>query len=118
MPMLAELIEQIEELKPADYDALVQSLSSKRMSEVSAPSGLHAFPSIVATPHVCGGAARFIRTRIPVWTIERMRQLGISEAEMLRSYPTLRAADLVQAWNYVDKHRAEIEQAIQENESE
>jgi uncharacterized protein (DUF433 family) len=74
------------------------------------------YPSIVSTPSVCGGAARLIRTRIPVWTLERMRQLGVSEVDVLRSYPTLRAADLVQVWSYADRHRAEIDRVIQENE--
>ncbi|MDX2270552.1 MAG: DUF433 domain-containing protein [Cyanobacteriota bacterium] len=75
-------------------------------------------PSIVATPSVCGGAARFIRTQIPVWTVERMRQLGASEIDILRSYPTLRAVDLVQAWSYAARHRIEIEKEIRENEEE
>jgi uncharacterized protein (DUF433 family) len=75
-----------------------------------------ATPSIVTTPGVCGGTPRIIRTRIPVWTLERMRQLGISEADILRSYPTLRAVDLVQAWAYVNAHRDEVERQIQENE--
>jgi uncharacterized protein (DUF433 family) len=73
-------------------------------------------PSIVTTPGVCGGAPRIIRTRIPVWTLERMRQLGVSEADILRSYPSLRAIDLVQAWSYVAAYREEIERQIRENE--
>jgi uncharacterized protein (DUF433 family) len=47
-----------------------------------------------------------------------MRQLGVSESDILKSYPTLRAADLVQAWSYADHHRQEIEEAIRENEEE
>src|SRR4051795_1420147 len=43
-------------------------------------------PSVVSTPEVCGGAPRIIRTRIPVWTLERMRQLGVTEADILLSY--------------------------------
>lgn len=73
---------------------------------------------IVSTPDVCGGVARIIRTRIPVWTLERMRQLGVSEADILKSYPSLRAVDLVQAWAYVDTHREEIEKQIRENEED
>lgn len=76
------------------------------------------FSNIVSTPGVCGGVARIIRTRIPVWTLERMRQLGVSESEILRSYPTLRAVDLVQAWSYVEIHRDEIERQIRENEED
>src|SRR5687768_8422630 len=74
-------------------------------------------PSIVCTPGVCGGEARLNHTRIPVWVLERMRQVGLSEIDILRSYPNLRAADLVQAWSYAESHRAEIERAIRENEN-
>jgi uncharacterized protein (DUF433 family) len=74
------------------------------------------YSTIVRTPGVCGGDARVIRTRIPVWVLHRMRQLGISESDILKSYPTLRAVDLVQAWSYADHHRQEIEEAIRANE--
>jgi hypothetical protein len=39
-----------------------------------------------------------------------------SEADLLRAYPTLNAADLTHAWAYVRAHRAEIEEQIRENE--
>jgi uncharacterized protein (DUF433 family) len=55
-------------------------------------------------------------TRIPVWVLEQARRLGISEADLLRSYPTLRAEDLTNAWAYVRSHRSEIDLAIRENE--
>ena len=41
----------------------------------------------------------------------------MSEDELLRSYPALRAEDLVNAWAYARSHRGEIEDAIRENES-
>lgn len=75
-----------------------------------------AFPGIESTPGVCGGEACIVRTRIPVWVLEQARRLGTSEADLLRSYPTLRAADLANAWAYVRAHREEIEQQIRENE--
>ena len=40
-----------------------------------------------------------------------------SEADLLRSYPTLRAEDLANAWAYVRAHRDEIEQQIRENQA-
>jgi uncharacterized protein (DUF433 family) len=46
-----------------------------------------------------------------------MRRLGMSEAEILQSYPTLRAEDLVNAWAYVRANRSEIDQQILENET-
>lgn len=75
------------------------------------------FPGIEATPDVCGGEPRIIRTRIPVWVLEQARRLGTSEAELLRIYPTLRADDLANAWAYVRSHQDEIEQEIRENEA-
>jgi uncharacterized protein (DUF433 family) len=75
-----------------------------------------ASPGIEITPGVCGGAARIVRTRIPVWVLEQARRLDTSEADLLRSYPTLRAEDLVNAWSYVRSHRDEIDQEIRDNE--
>jgi uncharacterized protein (DUF433 family) len=71
---------------------------------------------IEATPGVCGGEPRIAGTRIPVWTLEQARRLGASEADLLRDYPGLRAADLVNAWAYVAAHGEEIERQIRENE--
>jgi uncharacterized protein (DUF433 family) len=47
----------------------------------------------------------------------RFRRLGWTEAKILASYPTLRAADLVHAWAYADTHRQEIDEAIRQNEA-
>jgi uncharacterized protein (DUF433 family) len=76
-----------------------------------------AFPGIESTPGVCGGAPCIVRTRIPVWVLEQYRRQGASEADLLRSYPTLRAEDLVNAWAYVRAHQDEIDQQIRENEA-
>lgn len=75
-----------------------------------------ASPGIEITPGVCGGEARIVRTRIPVWVLEQARRLNTSEADLLRSYPTLRAEDLVNAWGYVRTHRAQIDEQIRDNE--
>jgi uncharacterized protein (DUF433 family) len=75
-----------------------------------------AFPGIESIPGVCGGEPCIVRTRIPVWLLVQARQLGTSEADLLRAYPTLRAQDLANAWSYYRVHRAEIEQQILENE--
>jgi uncharacterized protein (DUF433 family) len=74
------------------------------------------YPSIVKTPNICGGAARLIRTRIPIWVLERMRQLEITEIDILRSFPTLKAVDLAEAWAYSDDFHEEIAQEILKNE--
>lgn len=75
-----------------------------------------AFPGIDSHPAICGGAARIVRTRIPVWVLVQSRQLGISEAELLRAYPTLRAEDLANAWAYFRAHPDQIERQTRENE--
>jgi uncharacterized protein (DUF433 family) len=71
---------------------------------------------IESTPGVCGGDPRVAGTRIPVWTLEQYRRLGLSEAQILIAFPSLRAADLVNAWSYVADHPDEIEHQIRENE--
>ena len=76
-----------------------------------------AFPGVESTPGVAGGEPCIIRTRIPVWALVRARQLGASEADLLRSYPSLHAEDLVHAWSYYDFHREEIDEQIRENEA-
>jgi len=37
-------------------------------------------------------------------------------ADLLHSYPTLRAEDVVNAWAYVRSHREEIDRQIRQNE--
>lgn len=76
-----------------------------------------AFPGIDTLEGVAGGEACIVRTRIPVWVLENARRLGTSEAELLRSYPSLRAEDLANAWAYVRSHRSEIEAQILDNEA-
>jgi len=76
-----------------------------------------AFPGVGSTPGVCGGEPCIVRTRIPLWTLEQARRLGVSEEDLLRSYPALRAEDLASAWAYVRSHRVEIEEQIRDNES-
>jgi len=74
------------------------------------------FPGIDSTPDVLGGEAHVVRTRIPVWVLVQARRLGTSEADLLRSYPALRAEDLANVWAYARLHRDEIERDIVENE--
>ncbi len=74
------------------------------------------FPGIDFSPDVCGGDPCISRTRIPVWLLERYRQLGVRERDLLDSYPTLRAEDLANAWAYARVHAVEIQHQIQANE--
>jgi uncharacterized protein (DUF433 family) len=76
-----------------------------------------AFLGVESTPGVCGGDPTIVRTRIPVWVLEEGRRQGMSDADLLAAYPTLRAEDLVNAWAYVRAHRDQIGQQIAENEA-
>ena len=109
MSTLHEIENQLATLAPAEKAQalrwLVQDLGE-------------AFPGIEATPGVCGGEPRIVRTRLPVWLLVRARQLGTNEADLLRSYPTLTAEDLANAWAYQRAHRAEIEEQIAANEAD
>ena len=117
MADVTAIAEQISQLAAADREQLAGLLAPcGKNGNTAALVDRLATPIVVATPDVCGGSARIIRTRIPVWTLARMRDLGVSEADILRSYPALRAVDLVQAWAYVESNRAEIEREIRENE--
>jgi uncharacterized protein (DUF433 family) len=68
-------------------------------------------------PDRCGGDACVRDTRIPVWGLVSYRRLGASDAEILRSYPSLTPADLEAAWEYAAANPAEIDEAIRENEA-
>jgi uncharacterized protein (DUF433 family) len=72
--------------------------------------------SIVKTPEVCGGSARVVGTRIPVWQLVEARDSGVSEAQLLLDFPTLKAVHLAEAWEYARLHPDEIATEIHENE--
>lgn len=109
---LMNALEQIEELLPkmtAGEKALLLQRVARELGD--------AFPGIDTDPAVCGGEPRIVRTRIPVWILEQARRLGISEAKVLECYPTLKAADLANAWAYVRTRQEEIDRQIEENEA-
>lgn len=114
MPGVTDLADQINKLDPVEREQLLARFSTG----TQLISRSIAFPGIVRTPGVCGGSARFIRTRIPVWSVIRMQQLGASDIDILRSYPSLRAVDLAEAWAFAEDHLEEIERDIRENEAE
>jgi uncharacterized protein (DUF433 family) len=105
-------LQEIEKLLPT----LTSAEKAQVLQWVARDLG-EAFPGIESTPGVCGGEPCIVRTRIPVWVLVQARRLGTSEADLLRSYPMLRAEDLVQAWAYALAHREEIEQQILANET-
>jgi uncharacterized protein (DUF433 family) len=71
---------------------------------------------IEKTPDVCGGDARVRRTRIPVWLLVEYRQAGLTDSKLLEAYPSLTAADLTCAWEYYDRNKKEIDEAINRQE--
>lgn len=108
MSKLEEVEQALVALSAAEKAQLLQTVAA----DVGGQS-----PGIESRPEVCGGEACIVRTRIPVWVLEQARRLGTTEADLLRAYPTLRAADLVNAWNYVRGNASEIEADIRENEA-
>ncbi|MGH2416394.1 MAG: DUF433 domain-containing protein, partial [Microcystaceae cyanobacterium] len=86
---LKELKNQLLTLTPAEKAEAIQLLNKAFTNHSS---------GITKTPGVCGGDACISETRIPVWILVNARRLGISEAQLLDDYPTLQAADLVNAW--------------------
>jgi len=104
---IEELATKISTLNLADKAAVIEIL-------------LHTLTNgslgIKKTPGVCGGNACIGNTRIPVWVLVGYRRLGSSDAELLKCYPHLTAADLVNAWSYADAYPEEIETAIREND--
>ena len=89
-------------------------LTRARSSE-EGPRRRSRHPGVVKTPGVCGGSARIDGTRIPIWQLVEERQLGASEAQLLNDYRTLKARDLVAAWDYAEEHPEEIDQDIRRN---
>ena len=98
----------LSQLRPAEKAELVR----KWIQDIT-----HAYPGIEKIPGVAGGEACVVRTRIPVWALENYRRLGWNEATILENYPSLRTADLVNAWAYAEAHPNEIDSAIRANEA-
>ena len=105
-------LEQVEQL----LDSLSTAEKSQLLKWIVSELG-NWTPGVDSRTDVCGGEPCIVRTRIPVWVLERARRLATTEAELLAAYPTLRAEDLTNAWAYVRAHASEIDQQIQENEA-
>lgn len=70
---------------------------------------------IEKTEGVCGGRARVAGTRIPVWSLVEWGRLGMSDDEVLESFPSLTPEDLAAVRSYAASHAEEIEQDIRDN---
>lgn len=105
MSSIEELEAQIAQLSAGEQAHVLSRIARSLTSD---------WPGIEKTQGVQGGDACVVRTRIPVWTLESYRRLGWDDARILANFPTLRPADLLLAWAYVEANRDEIEQALRE----
>ena len=106
---LKETERAVAGLSPADKTRLLEWLAQVVENVV---------PGIEKRSEIMSGAACIRQTRIPVWLLEQARRSGVREVDLLRNYPGLTAQDLVNAWDYANSHRQEIEDQIAENEAE
>ena len=106
--MAQHSLEQLQDI----FSSLSRSEKALLLQWIARDLG-DSFPGIESNPMVCGGEACVVRTRIPVWLIVQAKKLGMTEAEILNSYPSLRAEDLSNVWAYYRAHRSEIESDIE-----
>jgi uncharacterized protein (DUF433 family) len=102
----AELRQRISTLNLVEKAEILQELT-QTLGNGSA--------GITKTIGICGGDACIGNMRIPVWTLVNYRRLGANDAAILKAFPQLSAADLVNAWAYAEAYTEEIEQTIREN---
>ena len=99
--------------EPIQAEVLDFVLFMKARSGGSPESGMGS--TIRRTPGVCGGEACLGLTRVAVWILEEARRAGVGELDLLKDYPGLSVNDLEAAWNFVETHPEEIEEAIRRN---
>ena len=75
-------------------------------------------PYVVRYRGVCGGRSVIEGTRIPVWSIIKWYQLGMSVEDIIREFPQLTPSQIHDAFSYYYDNRKEIEEDIVENENE
>lgn len=68
------------------------------------------------SPGVCGGRARIRDTRVPVWTIIELHNLGMPDSTILENYPSLTQLDLKAAQYYYHFNLYEIDNDIDEQD--
>lgn len=105
-PTFEDLREAVLQLPKGDQARLLSTIAL----EVA-----DAHPGIDFQTDVCGGSARLIRTRLPVWLLESLRRQGATDSSLLSAYPTINAEDLANAWAYARAHREEMDREIAEN---
>ncbi len=115
-----DFIGGLKEMSLKDLEAALALLSKAERAQLLQRLALdfaNVWPGVEKIAGVAGDAACIVRTRIPIWTLESYRRQGWSEARILSNFPSLRAADLVNAWAYADANKVEIDRAIETNEA-
>ncbi|MBE9010978.1 DUF433 domain-containing protein [Pseudanabaenaceae cyanobacterium LEGE 13415] len=105
---LQELQTQLHALTPIERANALQILTQGLSSHSQ---------GIVKRLDVMGGDACIANTRLPVWLFVSLRTQGATDADLLKAYSHLTAADLVNVWAYADAHPEEIAIALQEQEN-
>jgi len=108
----------VSEIEAASEPVRAEVLDFLLFIKARSGAGADALASdrIYRTPGVCGGEACVGMTRIAVWMLEEARRAGLGDLDLLKDYPTLSVLDLEAAWQYVETHRMEIEDAIRRNQ--
>ena len=104
-------LSQVEQLLPLLSASEKATLLGLVSAQTEGP-----WQGIEKTPGVCGGQACVVRTRIPVWLLERFRREGASDQELLLNYPSLNPQDLENARRYAASYSREIDEAIEAND--
>jgi uncharacterized protein (DUF433 family) len=86
-----------------------------RLLSVIALEIIDSHPGIDIREGICGGSARIIRTRLPIWLLESSRRAGNTDPQLLSAYPYLTAENLANAWNYARSHREQMNREIAGN---
>jgi uncharacterized protein (DUF433 family) len=94
---LKELEPQLLALSDAEKIQAVQLLLQTEM-RVDGLQPTFRHRGIEKTPGVCGGSACIVGTRVTVWGLVEARRSGYREADLLRSYRSITANDLENAW--------------------
>ena len=103
---IQDIEKQLINWSPTDRAEIIQALTKN-----AAMGG----KGISKTIGVCGGEACIAGTRISVWILVEAKQMGINEAQLLKDYPHISAADIVNAWAYADANTEEIAAVIAAN---
>ena len=107
MTVLQKVVDMLPEMSLGEKAQLLQRVVSDLTN---------IYPGIEKIPGVCGGDACVVGTRIPVWSLVNSRNLGFTDEDLLRNFPSLIAQDLFNAWAYYQANKAEIDIQIFEND--